>query len=725
MKKNKIYITLDVNLNQIHSVTLKQYNKKSQWLIIKVTENGKPFYFDEDNICSFKMRTPDGCEIYNDAVITDSSVVVEITQNCCASPGHGEAELNIIKRIDEETSSHIATMNLSIMIEKSVYSEEDIIGSSEYKSLTDRIVKADSVIAKVDEIIETTSSAAANASDSAEIAKSNAAEAVNAAASANESAQNASLDALNAADSAEQSKESARNAEMDAQSALVSAEDANNWAVEANNAMWMAKEHLNAAFEYKTEAESYAHGGTHSRENEDVDNAKYYYEQSKSISESFSGALRPMGTVTFSNLPNILDAVEGDMYNISNEFVTSDAFKEGSGYTYPAGTNIYKTVDGYWDCLAGAPVTGIKGNNETIYRKGNINLTPENIGAVSENGLMMQKLTGNTSQYAAKTEFNSPGWYRIAKFSPQDTNNYQGASSNGCEIIIKKAWGSHKGEYHHIELMWTSERTAEFKSVSDISQHQSIKTIRLIGDPDSQTAYIEIYYADTGENPLNTTIIGGSTTSGYSWEASKPTILPSGTIVDLFASMNLPANSFGRATYDGNNRNIVNTYLTKSGDSTNNSITFTSTDNTNPTEWTDISALTSGEKHSSLFNKISTMFKNVRYLYKTLGTTDISQMGNGTVTGALNELNAKINFPFIRISESITDYVDGINEGFGFFIINTNAQTAGVPDTNYTYTTGYYTKIHNGTSRITVFHRTHVTSKTKWKYTTSIWSDWV
>ena len=46
-------------------------------------------------------------------------------------------------------------------------------------------------------------------------------------------------------------------------------------------------------------SQSYAVGGTASRQNEDIDNARYYYKQAKSISESFSGALKPMGTVTF------------------------------------------------------------------------------------------------------------------------------------------------------------------------------------------------------------------------------------------------------------------------------------------------------------------------------------------------------------------------------------------------------------------------------------------
>lgn len=78
------------------------------------------------------------------------------------------------------------------------------------------------------------------------------------------------------------------------------------------------------------------------------------------------------------------------------------------------------------------------------------------------------------------------------------------------------------------------------------------------------------------------------------------------------------------------------------GDTANNTISYTSEDNTNPTAWTDVSTLTSGEKHSSIFNKISKMCKNVRYLWKLLGTTDISSIGGGTVTGAINSLNGNL-----------------------------------------------------------------------------------
>ena len=81
---------------------------------------------------------------------------------------------------------------------------------------------------------------------------------------------------------------------------------------------------------------------------------------------------------------------------------------------------------------------------------------------------------------------------------------------------------------------------------------------------------------------------------------------------------------------------------TITGDTKDNTATFTSGDATSPTAWTDVATIASGEKHSSLFNKLSTMIKNVRYLYKMLGTTDISKIGNGTCTGAISTINSNL-----------------------------------------------------------------------------------
>jgi hypothetical protein len=79
--------------------------------------------------------------------------------------------------------------------------------------------------------------------------------------------------------------------------------------------------------------------------------------------------------------------------------------------------------------------------------------------------------------------------------------------------------------------------------------------------------------------------------------------------------------------------------------------TFTSSDvaDGSATSWTSVAKLDSGETHSSIFAKMSQMFKNVRFLYKTLGNTDLSAIGGGTVTDIV-----KSNYTRLGLKSRVT-----------------------------------------------------------------------
>lgn len=182
---------------------------------------------------------------------------------------------------------------------------------------------------------------------------------------------------------AEEAEASAATAKTNADNAAGSANIANEKANSAANSATIAVSNSNAAQQYASNAAASADTAQNYAV-ADTDSAKYYYEQARRISESFSGALRPMGTVAFANLPALSEADGGSMYNISDQFTTTAEFKEGAGNTIPAGANVYKTEDGKWDILAGTPVTGVKGSAESEYRRGNVDITAENVGAVSQ-----------------------------------------------------------------------------------------------------------------------------------------------------------------------------------------------------------------------------------------------------------------------------------------------------------------------------------------------------
>ena len=105
-------------------------------------------------------------------------------------------------------------------------------------------------------------------------------------------------------------------------------------------------------------------------------------------------------------------------------------------------------------------------------------------------------------------------------------------------------------------------------------------------------------------------------------------------------------------------------YLKKSGGDAKDVVsTFSSSDTDDSvSEWTSVSVLSSGEKLSSLFNKISTMFRNIRYLYKLIGSTDISELSeDGTITKSLTTLNGKLGENTItKISITDESYSSGV-----------------------------------------------------------------
>ena len=89
------------------------------------------------------------------------------------------------------------------------------------------------------------------------------------------------------------------------------------------------------------------------------------------------------------------------------------------------------------------------------------------------------------------------------------------------------------------------------------------------------------------------------------------------------------------------------------GDSKDLVVTFASGDEQPANGWTDVPVIQSVEDHKTIFTKMSTMVKNVRYLYKLLGTTDISGCGADTVTGAIKKLSER-KIPNVTRSASVT-----------------------------------------------------------------------
>ncbi len=584
-------ITLDLTFDPIKTIDIKQFTKKSFLLHVTVTNKGEPFYADKSTQhCYFKMVTPDKRHIFTEAIIRDDGTVdIAIPESACLAPGTGKAELLFVeaenppaddlddKSRDEATgirptdeSTNVsaggiladeslggyednpidgfifATMNLRVIIIESAYSNSHITSSDDFDALNKALIAANKTY---EEVVKSASTSAENAKQSAE----------NAQTSKNEASQHALLSKSYAVGDTGLKREDESIDENNDNAKYYCKQAQNYYGQTEANAMKAATSETNAANSALL-SKSYAVGGTGlQREdenlNENDDNAKHYCKQAesyldqvKNFTESLSGVLHPMGTVPFASLPALADTRAGAMYNVSDEFITNTNFKEGPGHTIPAGANVYKTADNKWDILAGTPVTGVKGNSENNYRKGNVNITPENIGAPSSEYIAEHFAPDYvTSSNGAPSK---KGWYRIAMAKQ--------FGCHSCIISLKRRYNLPSPEYQKVQLMDVY-TTKKFVSLAACSGTHFWSKIRYVLDENSSTSYIEIYQdRDTAENVWIITIEDAVGYNGFYMKAIAP-VATEETVdgVKVLASMDLPTNfdSDYLAKKDGSNVN--------------------------------------------------------------------------------------------------------------------------------------------------------------------------
>lgn len=107
-------------------------------------------------------------------------------------------------------------------------------------------------------------------------------------------------------------------------------------------------------------------------------------------------------------------------------------------------------------------------------------------------------------------------------------------------------------------------------------------------------------------------------------------------------------NYYDKITTDQKLANIdLTDYLKKTGDASNTTVTFT--------EPTELAQPTTGEKLGGIIGKVSLAIKNIKTLITLIGNTDIKSIGDGTVTGAISDVNGKLSgLKFASISTSVT-----------------------------------------------------------------------
>lgn len=291
---------LDFHQKDFPMINACQYDKNTRYVNITCTDGSLTVILDSTIHAEARTLTEDGRALLDTVTVqSDGTLLFLLDDTLLATPGRAIVQIDLYQSNGKPTDSNydekykrLTTMKFAINVEEAVYSDETIMATDEFNALTDLINKA---ISDYKYVMESAQKSADSAKASANSAATSATTATNQAKSAANSASAAKTSETNAKTSENNAKKSESNAKTSETNAKNYSDLSKSYAVGTNGQV---------------------------RAGDATDNSKYYYEQTKSISEG----------------------------------------------------------------LAGGQVIGVKGNAESSYRKGNVNLTPANIGAVNKTG---------------------------------------------------------------------------------------------------------------------------------------------------------------------------------------------------------------------------------------------------------------------------------------------------------------------------------------------------
>ena len=135
------HIILDISKNRYVVVVVKQYDKDTRDIIVKITDDGKPFPIDNTIVPRFKCQKTDGTKIYNDCTILENGdVQIEITEQLTIVAGMHDCELVLF---DGTTDAVLHTMNFIVNVKDSVFPDEDVASTDEFNALQNALLQVD------------------------------------------------------------------------------------------------------------------------------------------------------------------------------------------------------------------------------------------------------------------------------------------------------------------------------------------------------------------------------------------------------------------------------------------------------------------------------------------------------------------------------------------------------------------------------------------------------
>lgn len=372
-------LNIDFSTQKYISVDVKQYDRNSRFILVTCYNQGSLMPINNNTCFAYvRYRKSDNHGVFNTCEITsDGRILIELTEQMLASIGMSYVDLVIheaiglgveisendngeIQLTNVGENSIISTMTFCVNVHEAALDNNDIESSYEYDALNDLLIEA-----KIDyqNVVRECRISERNAKRSEENAESYM-NTTNAYMDTTESYMDTTESYMDTTKEHMDTTESYMNTtkeHMDLTKSYMDTTESymNNAESSMNNASESevnAKKSEEASSNYADWSKSYAIGGTGLRENEDIRNSEYFYDQLRRMHTGTTNGLIPMGTIKFEELATAEKEV-GYMYNMSTDFTTDETFREGAGNTYEAGTHVYYTNAGVWDCLVGMTIS--------------------------------------------------------------------------------------------------------------------------------------------------------------------------------------------------------------------------------------------------------------------------------------------------------------------------------------------------------------------------------
>lgn len=329
MNPNIKRITVDLAFeNNFDYVTAVQGDSQTRYVYITLLDNQCPYELSDVEPV-LRGTKPDGTTIFNHCEISDNNeIIVELDSQILSSAGIGEYEIALYNIGNDDQS--LTSFPFRTHISPAKFNPDEVISSNEFNELT-------SIIKNVGVINNSVTSAenfAKIATEKANESLENANFALNSAMDSKQYAENSEQSSIESTNQANLSLQYAKNSEKSSELSSQMATNASDYADQSLKHAEYSEEKSIDSKNNSLLSKSYAIGETGIREQENIDNSKYYAELAANSSTSAANYLEKVELAGNEAVNKINDALSMNIPSFYFEPLNGHLYYEGGRFRW-------------------------------------------------------------------------------------------------------------------------------------------------------------------------------------------------------------------------------------------------------------------------------------------------------------------------------------------------------------------------------------------------------